>query len=463
MATARLLSAKICRLIGRYDQKTNGRRFIRAVSKRRGERASLDPPRRSPRAPARWCPRRRSRSEAHQRPDSHRTSARDDRRDGAPRRRAAHAVPAKVATCLGTSHASGSPTRPEDDRRPRPRPTRPRRSPRAGEPGRRAGCLRRARERGAPVSPRRGEERLAIVPRGRVRRVGRETPSVVQKDALGKDKDAKACGHKPCSRPFTVLLRRHHCRACGLVFCARCVETRLLLDPQTAEPVTSRVAAAAETAPGVSPRAYAYAATNAPSRRPRRRRSAKARVKARAWRRWRRKRRKRLLLPTSRNTGTRRFRYRKRLVRKRGDARARRRFSRRLFPEKASDAERKETRVSSKAESSEASDASKESLGGAVTSSGRSVTLRRNSADGVPQREDAHRGARRGTNRDAGARGTNAVRRMTRTTTTTTTRRAASRRTSTPLARRSRRPWRQPRGAACVARRRRCWRRSPRF
>ena len=49
-----------------------------------------------------------------------------------------------------------------------------------------------------------------------------------------------------------------------------------------------------------------------------------------------------------------------------------------FFPKKASDAERKETRVSSKAESSEASDASKESLGGAVTSSGRSVTLRRN-------------------------------------------------------------------------------------
>jgi hypothetical protein len=35
-----------------------------------------------------------------------------------------------------------------------------------------------------------------------------------------------------------VLLRRHHCRACGLVFCKQCVDARLLLDPETAEPVT---------------------------------------------------------------------------------------------------------------------------------------------------------------------------------------------------------------------------------
>jgi hypothetical protein len=52
------------------------------------------------------------------------------------------------------------------------------------------------------------------------------------------DKDAKACGNAPCSKPFTVLLRRHHCRACGLVFCKQCVDARLLLDPETAEPVT---------------------------------------------------------------------------------------------------------------------------------------------------------------------------------------------------------------------------------
>ena len=241
--------------------------------------------------------------------------------------------PAKVATCLGTSHASGSPTRPEDDSSSPASPDTPEAFPRA-----------RANPADAPGASAAPEDAERLFLPGEARNGSRSSRASAGSDAKRhpsfkkthwvKDKDAKACGHKPCSRPFTVLLRRHHCRACGLVFCARCVETRLLLDPQTAEPVTSRVAAAAGA--GV-PRAYAYAATNAPSRRPRRRRSAKARVKARAWRRWRRKRRKRLLLPTSRNTGTQRFRYRKRL---RSEARRRARakaflsapFSRKKHP-----------------------------------------------------------------------------------------------------------------------------------
>ena len=66
------------------------------------------------------------------------------------------------------------------------------------------------------------------------------------------DKDAKACGHAPCSRTFTVLLRRHHCRACGQVFCKQCVDARLLLDPKTAEPVTD--AAASRETPLVAAR-----------------------------------------------------------------------------------------------------------------------------------------------------------------------------------------------------------------
>ena len=251
VATARLLSAKICRLIGRYDQKTNGRRFIRAVSKRRGERASLDPPRRSPRAPAR-CPRRRSRSEAHQRPDSHRTSARDDRRDGAPRRRAAHAVPRESRDVprdiprLGIPDASrGRFVVPGLARHARGVP-RARANP-ADAPGASA-APENAERLFLPGEARNGSRSSRAV--GSAGSDAKRHPSF-KKTHWVKDKDAKACGHKPCSRPFTVLLRRHHCRACGLVFCARCVETRLLLDPQTAEPVTRAAAAAAGTKPGV--------------------------------------------------------------------------------------------------------------------------------------------------------------------------------------------------------------------
>ncbi|KAJ2387348.1 hypothetical protein GGI23_006298, partial [Coemansia sp. RSA 2559] len=40
--------------------------------------------------------------------------------------------------------------------------------------------------------------------------------------------DATAVCHQ-CSRRFTLFLRRHHCRRCGLVFCDTCSQRRILL------------------------------------------------------------------------------------------------------------------------------------------------------------------------------------------------------------------------------------------
>eukprot|EP01063_Lacrimia_lanifica_P031843 TRINITY_DN5334_c0_g1_i3.p2 TRINITY_DN5334_c0_g1~~TRINITY_DN5334_c0_g1_i3.p2 ORF type:complete len:164 (+),score=46.27 TRINITY_DN5334_c0_g1_i3:82-573(+) len=37
-----------------------------------------------------------------------------------------------------------------------------------------------------------------------------------------EDERVSACGH--CRAEFTFVLRRHHCRACGLIFCGRCTQ-----------------------------------------------------------------------------------------------------------------------------------------------------------------------------------------------------------------------------------------------
>eukprot|EP01062_Namystynia_karyoxenos_P028749 TRINITY_DN21742_c0_g1_i1.p1 TRINITY_DN21742_c0_g1~~TRINITY_DN21742_c0_g1_i1.p1 ORF type:complete len:926 (+),score=158.60 TRINITY_DN21742_c0_g1_i1:117-2894(+) len=41
------------------------------------------------------------------------------------------------------------------------------------------------------------------------------------------DRDAQLCGR--CERAFTVLWRRHHCRACGLIFCSTCCHRKVAL------------------------------------------------------------------------------------------------------------------------------------------------------------------------------------------------------------------------------------------
>lgn len=40
---------------------------------------------------------------------------------------------------------------------------------------------------------------------------------------------AKSCGDSSCNRPFTIYRRRHHCRACGLIFCERCSSHRRIV------------------------------------------------------------------------------------------------------------------------------------------------------------------------------------------------------------------------------------------
>jgi hypothetical protein len=42
-----------------------------------------------------------------------------------------------------------------------------------------------------------------------------------------RDKNYPAC--ISCSREFTLLLRRHHCRGCGLIFCAGCTPSKMQL------------------------------------------------------------------------------------------------------------------------------------------------------------------------------------------------------------------------------------------
>lgn len=39
----------------------------------------------------------------------------------------------------------------------------------------------------------------------------------------------KTCSDPSCGRPFTVYRRRHHCRACGLIFCERCSSHRRIV------------------------------------------------------------------------------------------------------------------------------------------------------------------------------------------------------------------------------------------
>lgn len=43
------------------------------------------------------------------------------------------------------------------------------------------------------------------------------------------DEDVKQC--RKCERKFSMILRKHHCRHCGLIFCDRCSLSRIFLKP----------------------------------------------------------------------------------------------------------------------------------------------------------------------------------------------------------------------------------------
>lgn len=55
--------------------------------------------------------------------------------------------------------------------------------------------------------------------------VGASVPQLISREQWVPDHHAPGCGS--CRRNFTLLRRRHHCRLCGDIFCARCTTTRL--------------------------------------------------------------------------------------------------------------------------------------------------------------------------------------------------------------------------------------------
>jgi Ca2+-binding EF-hand superfamily protein len=46
-----------------------------------------------------------------------------------------------------------------------------------------------------------------------------------------RDDDAKECANAQCALPFTLIRRRHHCRACGKIFCDACTAERRPMPP----------------------------------------------------------------------------------------------------------------------------------------------------------------------------------------------------------------------------------------
>ncbi|KAJ1657222.1 Zn finger protein [Dispira simplex] len=54
-------------------------------------------------------------------------------------------------------------------------------------------------------------------------------------DSLSKrhwkhDVESARCDHHLCLRPFNLLIRRHHCRLCGYIFCSKCTQFTIFLD-----------------------------------------------------------------------------------------------------------------------------------------------------------------------------------------------------------------------------------------
>ena len=47
-----------------------------------------------------------------------------------------------------------------------------------------------------------------------------ELPGNIPPPSWARDKDYSAC--VACQTEFTLFLRRHHCRGCGLIFCHKC-------------------------------------------------------------------------------------------------------------------------------------------------------------------------------------------------------------------------------------------------
>ena len=48
-----------------------------------------------------------------------------------------------------------------------------------------------------------------------------------------EDRVAKTCFG--CDKKFSLVLRKHHCRLCGSIFCRKCCSYYVKVDPQTKE------------------------------------------------------------------------------------------------------------------------------------------------------------------------------------------------------------------------------------
>lgn len=87
--------------------------------------------------------------------------------------------------------------------------------------------------------PRRSKDNKAVSETKKTAKFARNGDRLITRQHWVPDRDAKRCAEPTCDTPFSVVTRRHHCRSCGNVFCKRCVDARLLLNPKTAKPVIS--------------------------------------------------------------------------------------------------------------------------------------------------------------------------------------------------------------------------------
>jgi len=66
------------------------------------------------------------------------------------------------------------------------------------------------------------------------------TRDLVRSPKWMADEESDSCG--VCGSPFTLLLRRHHCRSCGKIFCGDCTTQELFFtDSQKPERVCNQV------------------------------------------------------------------------------------------------------------------------------------------------------------------------------------------------------------------------------
>eukprot|EP00750_Incisomonas_marina_P017849 INCI2524.2.p1 GENE.INCI2524.2~~INCI2524.2.p1 ORF type:complete len:826 (+),score=110.58 INCI2524.2:813-3290(+) len=67
-----------------------------------------------------------------------------------------------------------------------------------------------------------------------------------------RDRDAKQCCNRDCDATFGFLVRRHHCRCCGMIFCASCCPKQSIPADVAAEAVAASSSSEAALSPQAS-------------------------------------------------------------------------------------------------------------------------------------------------------------------------------------------------------------------